>query len=85
MSLFSLGNSQVSRVVRYAVSVGIVSSQNFVRFFLSHTPIVQRIADSVLREVFPCIVACGLVENRYDNNYNNYLVEASYNNYLVRR
>lgn len=37
-------------------------------FTLTCTPVVQRIADSVLREVFPCIVACGLVENRCDNN-----------------
>ena len=30
-----------------------------------HMHTVQRYADSVLAEVFPCVVACGLVEDRY--------------------
>ena len=33
-------------------------------YYLLYLYPVQRTADGVLREVFPCLVACGLVENR---------------------
>lgn len=33
--------------------------------FLLSCLTVQQTADAILQEIFPCLVACGLVENRY--------------------